>query len=88
MMDKSFIDRVTEKMDQTLEIYLSKENEGKFPVEFKVLGNSKFFYYVRINIDELLESEYYIVKVFNPFSTEVEFNVDLIDGGYRLVNLN
>ena len=77
---------VLDKLKEYLNVFLYKDNDNRVLMKKTIVSVDQNRIYVELETNEVVGV--ISIHVFNPVGVEVELNLDLNIGGYKLLNLN
>lgn len=77
---------VLNKLKEYLNVFLYKDNDNKILMKKTIVSIDQNRIYIELETEEIVGVV--SIHIFNPVASEVELNLDLNIGGYKLLNLN
>ena len=74
-------------LDSYLDVYHMNENGSRFKLKYRKKEIAGNMIYIEFDISESTRGTFYL-HLYNPVGSMVALAADLLNGGYRLVNLN
>jgi len=87
VFDKTLIPEGLAALASFVEVYHLNENNEKYLLKYKSKSASQNKIYISFNITENTQGVF-TVHLYNPLSCGVSLSLDLLNGGYKLVNMN
>lgn len=87
VLDPKFIQAALDNIKLFMSLYHINENGDKFLIRYKSKSISENKVYIGFDISQNSKGTF-IIHLYNPIASAVALTVDLLNGGYKLINLN
>lgn len=84
-----FLNKTTRKLykGENFKILIGNHDDSEYPVQYEILSAHDKSLYVKVDLKDIREEKYFIFRVYNPYTTVVDYEIEMLSGGYQFATI-